>query len=235
MIEYFSIPSRFNDINGILSFPEGEDRSPCVILSHGLISSKESSKYVALSEILVASGIAACRFDYHGCGDSGGRIEETTLTIRLNNLDAVVDYVRNKKCIDPERIGIVGSSFGSTTALLKKARDERIKTVSLWATPYLLEKEGDGNIDGIVFSDEIYNDFAGYDILSEAEKVSCAFVVHGSADETVPVQEGKAVYSRIKQPKAIEIVEGGDHVFSNPDHRDRVMKAALSWLKQFLG
>ena len=100
---------------------------PCVILSHGLISSKESSKYMALSERFAEMGVATCRFDYHGCGASGGHIEETTLTIRLDNVNAIVDYVLHYRAVDPEKIGIIGSSFGATTALIKSARDNRIK------------------------------------------------------------------------------------------------------------
>ena len=74
--------------------------------------------------------------------------------------------------VDPDKIGIIGSSFGGTAGLIKSARDKRIKCVSLWATPYILAKEGDGSIDNIFFKDDIYTDFLTYDILSESENVS---------------------------------------------------------------
>ena len=162
-----------------MAVPEGKGTFPCVVLSHGLISSKESSKYVVISERFAEAGIASCRFDYHGCGNSGGSIEETTLTIRLDNLNAIVDYVLHHRSVNPDRIGIIGSSFGGTAALIKSARDERIKCVSLWATPYVLAKEGNGSIDNIFFKDNIYTDFSTYDILSESENVSRALVIHG--------------------------------------------------------
>jgi dipeptidyl aminopeptidase/acylaminoacyl peptidase len=234
MIEPFKIPSSFNDISGLMALPEGKGRFPCVVLSHGLISSKESSKYVAVSERFAQAGIASCRFDYHGCGDSGGNIEETTLSIRLDNLNAVVDYVLRHHSVDPDKIGIIGSSFGGTTGLLKSARDKQIKCVSLWATPHVLQKEGNGSIDNIFFKDTIYTDFLTYDILSESKKISRALVVHGEKDETVPCAEGKTIYENLRSPKHLEIIEGGDHVFSDPSHRERVISLALDWFDKYL-
>ena len=217
-----------------MAVPEGKGTFPCVVLSHGLISSKESSKYVAISERFAEAGIASCRFDYHGCGNSGGSLEETTLTIRLDNLNAIVDYVLHHRSVNPDRIGIIGSSFGGTAALIKSARDERIKCVSLWATPYVLAKEGNGSIDNIFFKDNIYTDFSTYDILSESENVSRALVIHGERDETVPCIEGKKIYENLQQPKRLEIIEGGDHVFSDPSHRERVIDLALNWFDKYL-
>lgn len=229
MTEPFEISSMFNTICGIMVFPEGKGKFPCVVLSHGLISSKESSKYVTISEKFAGAGIASCRFDYHGCGDSGGSIEETTLSIRLDNLNDIVDYVVNHDSVNIDKIGIIGSSFGGTTGLIKAARDKRIKCVSLWATPYLLEKEGNGSIDTIFFQDEIYVDFLKYNVLSESKNVSHALVIHGELDETVPCIEGKKIYENLQPPKGLEIIEGGDHVFSNPSHRERVIDLALNW------
>jgi dipeptidyl aminopeptidase/acylaminoacyl peptidase len=234
MIEPFEIISISNKISGLMELPEGKGTFPCVVLSHGLISSKESSKYVAISERFARAGIASCRFDYHGCGASGGNIEETTLTIRLDNLNAIVDCVLRHPSVDENRIGIIGSSFGGTAGLIKSARDERIKCVSLWATPYLLAKEGDGSIDSIFFKDDIYTDFLTYDILSESRNVSTALVIHGEEDETVPCFEGKRIYENLQRPKDIEIIEGGDHVFSDPSHRERVIDLALNWFDKYL-
>ena len=131
MISPFVIESGYNSISGIMTVPDaGTTPYPCVILSHGLISSKTSSKYVTLSERYAAMGIASCRFDYHGCGESTGDIRETTLTIRLDNLDRIVEAIRGMENIDPERIGILGSSFGAVTCVVKAARDRRIRCVS---------------------------------------------------------------------------------------------------------
>jgi len=232
MTRNFEITSIYNKIKGLMVVPGGRKKFPCVILSHGLVSSKESSKYTLLSNIFAESGIATCRFDYHGCGESGGDIAETTLTKRLENLDAVTEYIMHHPSVDPDNIGILGSSFGGTTCVLKAAKDKRIKCISPWATPYRLEKEDDGNISGIPFKETIFTDFEEYDILAEARKVSDALVIHGEMDEIVPCEEGKTIYKNIQKPKKCIIIKGGDHILSNPSHRDKAINLALKW---FLG
>ena len=34
--------------------------------------------------------------------------------------------------------------------------------------------------------------------------------------------------------KDLEIIEGGDHVFSDPSHRERVINLALNWFDKYL-
>lgn len=224
----------YNTISGLMTIPEGRNKCPCVILSHGLVSSKESSKYVALSELLVQEGIASCRFDYHGCGQSSGNIKETTLTIRLENLDKVVEHVLADNRINCDKLGLLGSSFGGTTSVLKAARDRRIKCLSFWATPHTIEKTPDGTISDIQFGDTLYSDFTTYDILTEAGRVSRALGIHGEMDNVVPFQEGKTIYENMKRPKKFELIRQADHVFSDPGHRERASRFALGWFKKFL-
>ncbi|MCK9226809.1 MAG: prolyl oligopeptidase family serine peptidase [Syntrophorhabdaceae bacterium] len=235
MIEQnFVIDSRYNKINGIMIIPGEGRRYPCAILSHGLLSSKESSKYMALSGSFAEAGIASCRFDYHGCGESGGNIEETTLSIRLDNLKVVFDHVLDHPSIDPRKIGIIGSSFGGSTGLLKAARDERVKCLSLWATPHILENKEDETIADIKFKPTIYTDFNSYDLLEEARKVQRTLVIHGDSDEVVPCIEGKTIYKFLKKPKAIEIIKGGDHILSVDAHRTKAINLTLNWFRRYL-
>lgn len=233
MIKNFEIPSTYNKIAGLMVIPRGRKKFPCVILSHGLVSSKESSKYSLVSDVFAESGIATCRFDYHGCGESGGDITETTLTIRLENLEAITEYVLHHPSVDTANIGILGSSFGGTTCVLKAAKDKRIKCISPWATPHRLDNDSDGNISGILFKETIFTDFNEHDVLAEARKASNALVIHGEVDEVVPCEEGKAIYRAMKKPKKCVIIKGGDHVFSNPSHRDRAINLALQWFQGY--
>ena len=177
--------------------------------------------------------MAACRFDYAGCGESDGRLEETTLSGRRRRPRSSLRVGALHPSVDAGRIGLLGSSFGGCTSLVKAARDRRIRCASFWATPHSLEKKED-TVSGISFEDALYADFMRYDLLAEAKNVSCALVVHGDRDETVPVDEGRAIYKNLKSPKKLEIIKGGDHVFSDPGHRTRAIELALDWFGRFL-
>jgi len=234
VVERFELARRGKKVRVILAVPGGGGKLPCVVLYHGLVSSKESAKYLALSDALGAKGIASCRFDYHGCGESDGKIEETTLTERLANLESVAALVIGHPSIDSARIGLLGSSFGGSTSLLSAARNERIRCVSLWATPYRLGSKEGPSPEGIDFREGLYADFARYDLLAEARKVRCGFVIHGEADEVVPAAEGAAIYENLADPKAFELIKGGDHTFSRAADRERAISLSLDWLGRFL-
>jgi uncharacterized protein len=233
MTEQFVLPAPALKVWGVLAIPDNPVKHPCVILSHGLISSKESSKSVALADAFYAAGIASCRFDYHGCGESEGNLRDTTLSIRLKNLATVVEYIRRQNLLDPRAIGLLGSSFGGSTTLLLAAQDKTMRCAILLATPHRLEKRPDDELDQIGFTD-IYDDFSQYDLLAEAGKVSCGLVIHGDNDETVPWNEGMAIYRNLLEPKRFELVKGGDHVFSDPDDRDSVIRLSVDWFKRSL-
>jgi uncharacterized protein len=233
--EQFQVTSGDHLVTGILSIPESVERVPCVILSHGLVSSKESSKYIYLSERFCDAGIAACRFDYHGCGESGGNIAETTLTIRVRDIESVLEHVLGHPSIESDRIGILGSSFGGSTALVEAAKNEKVRCVALWATPYVLEQKKDDTIADIPFQPSIFEDFLTYDLLSEAHKVSRAILIHGELDEVVPCLEGRAIYDHLKRPKKFFMIKGGDHTFTALAHRDRAAELSLAWFRRYLG
>ena len=68
-IETFSTQSAGYDIKGVIHWPR-RSRAPCVICSHGLFSSKDSPKFIAMTEHLAQEGFAAIRYDHRGCGES---------------------------------------------------------------------------------------------------------------------------------------------------------------------
>ncbi len=169
-----------------------------------------------------------------GAVKAAGTSRETTLSIRLDNLNAIFDHVLAHPAVDPQRVGIIGSSFGGSTGLLKAARDERVRCLSLWATPHILDSSEDDTISDIKFKKAIYTDFASYDLLEEAKKVQRTLVIHGDSDEVVPCIEGKTIYKYLKKPKAIEIIKGGDHIFSVDAHRIKAITLGLNWFRRYL-
>ena len=113
--------------------------APCVLLSHGLESSKDGNKWLMLSPRLYEAGFASLRFSYRGCGEgdekSEGKFEDSTLTARISDYKAVIDFLHQVK-VNLARLGVIGSSLGGMVALA--AGDERIKAIVTLATPLSL-------------------------------------------------------------------------------------------------
>ena len=81
--------------------------SPCVIMSHGLEGSKDGKKWLLLASRLYQSGFSYLRFNYRGCGEgneaSEGKFEDTTLSGRIQDYQAAIDFV-NSNAVDRNRI-----------------------------------------------------------------------------------------------------------------------------------
>ncbi|MFQ6078580.1 MAG: serine aminopeptidase domain-containing protein, partial [Thermodesulfobacteriota bacterium] len=93
-IEKVSFSSKGQVIAGMLHLPDVE-RPPCVIASHGLLSNKDSEKYISLGDRFSRKGIALLRFDFRGCGESEGKISESTVSDRLEDLNMAIGFVRS--------------------------------------------------------------------------------------------------------------------------------------------
>ena len=219
---------------GVLHLPD-TNHPPCVIASHGLLSSKESEKYMALGERLSNEGIAMLRFDFRGIGESEGRIEDDTVSRRITDLGAAIDFMLGRPGLG-RRIGLVGSSLGGYVSLFKAARDKEIRALVIWATPFHLDdlgskkQEDERPLPGEAF----FRDLPKHSLHSLLPKISNCMVIHGEKDELVPVDQAWGIFQGLNGPKEIHIIEGADHRLTQPVHRQRAMDLTVEWLKKYL-
>src|SRR6185312_9132244 len=108
-----------------------EGRSPTLVFLPGYASDMEGTKALALDAFAARRGLALLRFDYSGTGSSGGRFEDGTLALWLEETLAAVDQLTEGPLI------LVGSSMGGWIALhLALLRPERVKAlVGIAAAP----------------------------------------------------------------------------------------------------
>jgi dipeptidyl aminopeptidase/acylaminoacyl peptidase len=88
-----------------------------------------------IAEALASRGIAVLRVDDRGVGQSGGR-ETLSVSTSANFADDVraqVDFLRERKEIDPARIGLIGHSEGGMIAPMVAASDPRVAAIVLLA------------------------------------------------------------------------------------------------------
>lgn len=220
---------------GIIHYPK-QLRSCCVIACHGLYSDKGGDKFVAIGKCLAKEGIAVFRFDFRGCGESDGRIEDTTITGRKDDLIAALSFIKAHNPSIAQTIGLLGSSMGGYISLLVASLDQTIKGVVAWATPFSFDglKEAIENSYSPPLKEGFYHDAKHYDANQFVPRLHNTLFIHGDSDEIVPFYHAKEWYQSAKEPKRLEIVKGADHTFSKPKLRDKAITQSLNWFKQFL-
>lgn len=217
-------------LSGTLHLPSAE-RSPLVIGSHGLYSSSESPKQIALAARCNRLGIAYFRFDHRGCGASQGEFEKvTSLEARCQDLiDAVATLKR--RTTSGDRIGLFGSSMGGTVCL-SVAAELGTGAVVTFAAPIRSHLQNEmppraspARSHGIFFDAAKHP----FDISGRIGKIRNLLVIHGDADEVVPVGHAREIYNLAQDPKKLIIQPNGDHPMSNRVHQDEFMREASLW------
>ena len=221
---------------GVLHLPD-QDNPPCVIASHGLLSSKDSEKYIGLGERLSREGIAMLRFDVRGIGESEGRLENDTITRRITDLGAAIDYILTRPGRG-KRIGLVGSSLGGYVSLFKAAadNDKEVRALVVWATPLRLDdlKSKEATEGNPLPAEPFFEDLPRHRLEPVLGRISNAMVIHGTEDELVPVEQAEEIFKGLHDPKAIHLLDGGDHRLTQPIHRQRAIDLSVEWFKKFL-
>ena len=228
-----SFKSKGHRISGILHLPDAKNAA-CVIASHGLLSSKNSEKYIALGERISKEGIAMLRFDFSGIGESEGRLEDDTVSRRIADLDSAIAFVKSYPGMG-NRIGLLGSSLGGFISLIGASREQRIKAVVIWATPFHLDGLGSKGTDQNPPPGEaFFSDLPRHRLLPLLPQVSNCHVIHGEKDELVPVDQAWEIFHALGAPKEIHVIEDADHRLTNPSHRQRAIDLSVDWFKKYL-
>ncbi len=95
----------------------GPERKPAAILIHGWHSSQE--RMFSTAETLSSkSGMVCLTIDLRAHGESTSDIHELSASDFLDDVVAAYDFLARREDVDPEQIGVIGSSFGGYLAAL---------------------------------------------------------------------------------------------------------------------
>ena len=233
-VEKVSFESDGQRIAGILHLPD-EKNPPCVIASHGLLSSKNSEKYVALGEQISREGMAMLRFDFRGIGESEGSEEDNTISKKVADLNAGIDFIRSYPGMG-NRIGLMGSSLGGFLSLIKASGNKEIKAVVTWAAPIHLDDLGTKKQeeDYPLPPDVFFEDLPKHRLAPLLSKVSHCLVIHGEKDELVPLDQAMEIFTHLSVPKELHVMGGADHRLTDPANRQRAIDLSVNWFKKYL-
>jgi len=247
-IEFYSDGYR---LIGNLHLPT-QRNAPCVVLCHGLASGKDSEKWLTFAHDLEHRGYAALRFNFRGCGWgnewSEGNFEDTTLTSRIKDYRAALDFLESIDRVDINRFGVIGSSFGGCTIIA--ANDPRPKVYIAMATPYRFGPTAEmlrsfrktgyyQNPEAVQprmsrIKKGLYEDLEQYDMGDAVKRINRPLlIIHGSRD-SISVNNAKRLYENANDPKRLEIMEGGSHIFVDTGHLGKIIGLSIEWFDQYL-
>ena len=132
MEERVSFKSGNLNLAGIVHTPKDAkkgERRPAFLVLHGFGSNKASHNCTLPCEFLNDWGYVAMRFDYRGCGESDGEKARIICLEQVEDTSAALTYMASRPDVDPDRIAVIGSSFGAAVAVYTGGVDKRVAAV----------------------------------------------------------------------------------------------------------
>ena len=213
-----------------LAYKHRPGRTPTLIFLPGYMSDMEGTKATALDAWTAAEGRAMLRFDYAGCGASGGDFEAQTLHGWRDDVLAMIDQVAEGPVV------LAGSSMGGWLMLLAAlARPDRVAgLVGIAAAPdftswgfaeaqkmtilregRLVEPSPHGE-QPYVTTRAFWESGESLRLLHAPVEVRCPVrLLHGEADSDVPWSWSHALLQRLRSADVqMILVKDGDHRLS---------------------
>ena len=112
----------FANLAGTLTLPSSKGPFPAVILIAGAGPSDRDATILGhkpfwiLADYLTRQGIAVLRFDKRGCGKSSGNFNTATTQDFADDVLAGIEYLKSRKEINVNQIGLIGHSEGGVIA-----------------------------------------------------------------------------------------------------------------------
>lgn len=127
-----SFNSAGNTLSGILHVPDDlrtGERRPAFLVLHGFGTNKDSGTTKAVAALFAECGYVALRFDFRGCGESEGERGRIICMEQVEDVRNAVAVLCERAEVSPQRIGLMGHSFGAAVAIYSGATDDRVSFV----------------------------------------------------------------------------------------------------------
>jgi dienelactone hydrolase len=208
-----SIKVEDRELDGILHLPEATALGGAAVL-HGFGGDPDQPHIVATCEALATVGVAALRFAYRD-----HQPPRMTLASALADAAGAIRVLKAHPAV-PERLGVVGFSFGGTVAALVAGRDSRIRAAVLAAAPASFG------------SDPKWKPVAEF-----SRTRARVLLIWGSRDTQVPFENAEryaAVLTQARVRSQTVTIEGGDHDFAPAGPRAKMTTTVADWLRNSL-
>ncbi|MDR0749910.1 MAG: alpha/beta fold hydrolase [Tannerellaceae bacterium] len=165
---------------GTLTLPEGTDGATAVVLISGSGPQNRNEEmmghkpFLVLADYLTRQGIAVLRFDDRGVEESQGDYSKATLADFATDVTAAVAYLKTRREINRDKIGLIGHSEGGGIAFMLASQKVPAFVVTLAGMgvtgPELLAMQRKALFQASGVTDEYINQFNAY--MAEAQQVA---------------------------------------------------------------
>lgn len=245
---------------GVFHHPlkKSKEKIPAVLMCHGFAGNKSGRYriYVHLAQELAKIGIASLRFDFRGSGDSEGEFSEMTVESEVSDVLKSLAFLHSMPQVDPNRIGVLGNSFGGAVAVLAASQFKEVKSLVLLAAIFnslkwrqqweKMQAKGapsneelmhvyEGNVPGQAF----FRSFFKLDVephLTHLQQTPL-LLIHSEADNRVSIEESEHyLRCRANAPGLTDFIRLSKcgHDFSLPDERTFLINKSVEWFSKTL-
>jgi dipeptidyl aminopeptidase/acylaminoacyl peptidase len=232
---------------GELHIPSGDKVHPALCICHGIPAGPPDPTdrgYTLLAQRFCHAGFTTLIFNFRGTGRSEGNLDILGWS---RDLQSALDFLYNLKEADKTRFCLLGFSGGAAVSVYTAAHDPRVSSVVTCACPAdfrsLPQRETPlnairrlreiGAIRDRDFPASIEEWERGFETISPinwVDKISPRplLLVHGDADELIPLEQAQKLYQKAKEPKELSIIPGAKHKMRL---EEAAMAFVLDWLK----
>ena len=234
---------------GRLDQPDNQPRA-FALFAHCFTCSKDVTAASRIAQALTQFGIAVLRFDFTGLGGSDGDFANTNFTSNVADLIAAADYLRN----DHEAPAVlIGHSLGGAAVLAAAEHIAETRAVATIGAPagtehllhLLAESRHEIELNGEAeiclasrpfrirrhFLDDIANQ-------PQADRIrrlgAALLVMHSPTDETVGIDNARAIFDAAHHPKSFVSLDGADHLLTRAADARFAASVLAAWASRYL-
>ncbi|HEY1233843.1 MAG TPA: alpha/beta fold hydrolase, partial [Candidatus Binatia bacterium] len=119
-------------ISGLIDTPPGYkagERRPAFIVLHGFGGNKDGQGQSVVARQFAQWGYVTLRIDFRGCGESEGEHGRIICLDQVADTRNAISFLSTRPEVDPDKIALVGSSFGAAVAVFTAGADRRVAAV----------------------------------------------------------------------------------------------------------
>lgn len=226
-------------IVGTIFVPKGKGPFPGLVFFHGRGSNRQG--YLPMAEEMANRlRIVTLTFDFRGCGESEGKLEEMTIKEGVLDGQTALVFLAQQKKVDKNRLGISGTSWGGAVAASiawknKNVRSLVLRVPSIYLPDWIaLSQVPAQELDRLLEKPE-----QNFDSIRAIRNYKGALlIIYHQFDELIPKKAIDAYYTNavVAEEKEWHMIKGASHSLSQspPECREKTMKVTVDWFGRTL-